>query len=250
MTRSIDYRNSVVLFSGGMDSTVALYYRLDRARREGGQVNILTLSYGQRHANEVRFARMIVARVTSDDHYNHVLGKFIVHRVHMPMFPGSLLGGEPVMKYEDARDTERYHDNSFVPYRNLLFLTVAAQFAHNEGAGTITTGLRGGFPDCTAEFEHAVEYILHASVPDYPLRLDSPTHRSREKTLVMASQLPGCMEAMQYTLTCFEGTTPPCGHCLPCIKRAEGFKAVGFDDPVLRNRYTAGMGAGPSHDEY
>lgn len=238
MSLPIDYRNSVVLFSGGMDSTVALFYRLDRARREGGQVHVLTLSYGQRHSNEVRYARMLIDRVKVSE-YDHVLGKFWVHRVHMPMFPGSMLGGDPVTKYDTEEHAETYGflDAAFVPYRNLLFLTIAAQFAYNEGAGTISTGLRGGFPDCTAEFEHWVEQILHRAVPDYPLRLDSPTHRTRKETLVMASQLPGCMEAMQYTLTCFEGITPPCGHCLPCLKRAEGFRLVGFDDPILRDRY-------------
>lgn len=248
MARSIDYRNSVVLFSGGMDSTVSLFYRLDRARREGGIVNALTISYGQRHSNEVRFARMVIDRIKTDDQYNFVLGKHWVHKMHFPAFPGSLLGGAPVVKYENdaAAEALGHSDNSFVPYRNLAFLTLAAQYAWLEHAGTITTGLRGGFEDCTADFERKVQNMLNLTVWDYPLHIDTPTHQSREDTLVLASTIPGCMEAMQYTLTCFEGTTPPCGQCLPCLKRAQGFAALRMSDPVLRNRYTDGMGPPPA----
>jgi 7-cyano-7-deazaguanine synthase len=240
MSRSIEYLNSVVLFSGGMDSTVSLYYRLDRARREGGTVNVLTLSYGQRHANEIAFARMIVDRIKADDEYAPNLGQFWVHRILLGDMPGSLLGGEPVVKYPTLEDAHAAgdKDNAFIPYRNLLFLTVAAQYAHRTGSGVITTGLRGGFPDCTAEFERAVQVMLHLTVPDFPVQIDTPTHVSREDTLKLAQTLPGCMDAMRYTLTCFEGTTPPCGHCLPCLKRAEGFANLGLEDPILQPRYS------------
>lgn len=246
MSRSIDYLNSVVLFSGGMDSTVSLFYRLDRARREGGVVNILTLSYGQRHSNEITAARMIIDRIKSDDQYAPILGQFWVHRILLGDMPGSLLGGEPVVKYPtlNAAHEAGDKDNAFIPYRNLLFLTLAAQYAYKTGSGVITTGLRGGFPDCTAEFERNVQVMLHLTVPDYLVRIDTPTHRSRKDTLLLGQTLPGCMEALAYSLTCFEGTTPPCGHCLPCLKRAEGFAFVGLDDPMLTPQHTTGTGDG------
>jgi 7-cyano-7-deazaguanine synthase len=241
MSRSINHLNSVVLFSGGMDSTVSLYYRLDRARREGGLVNILTFSYGQRHSNEVAYARMIVDRIQADDDYAHILGQFWVHKLLLAEMPGSLLGGEPVVKYLTLEHAQAAgeRDNAFIPYRNLLFLTVAAQYAYRTGSGVITTGLRGGFPDCTVEFERAVQVMLHLSVPDFRVQIDTPTHRSREDTLKLAQTLPGCMGAMRYTLTCFEGTTPPCGHCLPCLKRAEGWRSIGIEDPITGPRYSA-----------
>lgn len=247
MSQSINPLHSVVLFSGGMDSTVALFYRLDRARREGGLVNVLTINYGQRHANEIAFARMMIDRIKSNDEYAQCLGRFVVQKMLLGDMPGSLLGGDPVTQYADLADAEANGDgdNAFVPYRNLLFLTVAAQFAYRTGSGVITTGLRGGFPDCTKEFERNVQVMLHLSVPDFRVKIETPTHRSRKETLELAQSLPGCIEALQYTLTCFMGTTPPCGYCLPCLKRAEGFAAAGIDDPITPPRYERGMGPRP-----
>jgi 7-cyano-7-deazaguanine synthase len=237
----LDPLKSVVLFSGGMDSTVALYYRLDRARREGGTVNVLTISYGQRHSNEVAFARMIIDRIMGDEQYAPNLGSFWVHRLLLAEGSGSLLGGEPVTKYADLADAEEHgeKDNAFVPYRNLLFLTVAAQYAYRTGSGVITTGLRGGFPDCTEEFERNVQVMLHMAVPEFRVKIDTPTHRSRKETIALAQSLAGCIDALRMTLTCFEGTTPPCGHCLPCLKRAEGFRLAGIDDPIMTPRYSS-----------
>lgn len=239
MHRAIDYTSSIVLFSGGMDSTVSLYYRLNRAVREGGRVHALTLSYGQRHTREVASARMIMQRLATDDRYAPVLGHHVVHRVHLPAVDGALLGGDPVTKYADVREAEHkgFKDNSFIPYRNLLFLTYAAIFAHKFGAGYISTGLRGGFPDCTESWERDMAMMLHVTVPDYRVRIDTPTHRSRADTIKLAEQLPGCMDALAYSLTCFEGSMPPCGHCLPCLKRAEGFASVAMDDPLITTLY-------------
>lgn len=237
MLRAIDMSTSLVLFSGGMDSTIALFDRLLVARKEGGQVHTLTFSYGQRHASEVGHARLIMSRIATSELYAPIMGRFITHRIHMPPF-GSLLGGEPVMKYDNVAQAEQaVHDTSFVPYRNMIFLTVAAQFAYHLGVNVISTGLRGGFPDCTGEWEEHMARMLRESVPSHPILLRTITHRSREECLKIAKEMPGCIEALGISLTCFEGTTPPCGHCLPCLKRAEGFAAIGMQDPLETPRY-------------
>lgn len=232
----LDFRNIVVLFSGGMDSTVALYCALHRALAQGGVVHAITFNYGQRHVNEIDAAKNIIHHVTHDPIYRDVFGRFIIHAMRMPWTRGSILGGSKVTKYKNLEQAENEgdEDDAFIPYRNLLFLTVAAQYAVMLEAPTISTGLRGGWPDCTVEFENATRRLLNQINPSFHLRIDTPTHQPREETLIMAKHIPGCMPALELTMTCFEGTRPPCGHCLPCLKRAEGFRAIDVKDPVYR----------------
>lgn len=239
--RAIDNKDSLVLFSGGMDSTIALFDRLSIARREGGRVHALTFSYGQRHSTEIGHARLIISRVLASNLYYKNMGRFIVHKIHMPAF-GSLLGGEPVMKYETVESAEfALFDNSFVPYRNMLFLTTAAQYAYEMGCSTIATGLRGGFPDCTSVFEQRMVDMLRMSVPSHPIQIQTVTHQSRADCIRYGMSIPECKEALAISMTCFEGRDPPCGHCLPCLKRAQGFEQLGAKDPIFEPRYAASI---------
>lgn len=234
MERAIT-NDSLVLFSGGMDSTISLYHRLVIAKREGVRVNALTFLYGQRHVSEASHAADIIQMVRDDPRYTDAFGVHVVTKMHLPRFEGSLLGRDSVTKYETIEDAKENGetDNSFIPYRNLIMLAIAAAHAYKLNARILSTGLRGGFPDCTAEFEKSVADMLFLTVPDFPIVFDTPTHATREACLRYAQTLPGCMEAMALTLTCFEGAEKPCGHCLPCLKRAEGFKAIGIRDPIL-----------------
>lgn len=227
------------MFSGGMDSTIALYHALDVARKNGGRVHALSFSYGQRHSNELGHARTIMGMIAHSERYSAVLGNYVTHKLHFPAIHGSLLGGDPVMKYRDVEQAESsaFMDNSFVPYRNLIFFSTAALYAHQWNCSLISSGLRGGFPDCTQEFEQVVQAAINYANPDHHIRIDTPTHMSREDCIVLATTIPGCMEALQYTLTCFEGTTPPCGQCLPCLKRAQGFAKTGMHDPLTGPRH-------------
>ena len=200
--RALDIQDSLVLFSGGMDSTIALFDRLSRARREGGQVHALTFSYGQRHSSEIGHARLIMSRVATSSLYGPIMGRFITHRIHMPAF-GSLLAGEPVMKYENVEQAEQAaFDNSFVPYRNMIFLTVAAQYAYSLGVNIIATGLRGGFPDCTSEWEAHMADMLRESVPSHPIQMRTVTHQSRADCLTFAMGIPECIDALAISMTC------------------------------------------------
>lgn len=233
----------LVLLSGGMDSTVALFHTLDRATRP---VHALMFDYGQRHADELDHAFQ-VARIAKY-HYGPVpqypFGTIMVDRVTIPcmvrlhgVMPkvGSLLDRDvPVDHYVVGRiDAVSENDKSFIPHRNMLMITLAAMYAHQLSVTEIVTGIRGGFPDCTPRFEQALQAVLRISYPDYPITVTSPVHMSRAGTITLARTLPGCMAALAHTMTCFEGREPPCGSCLPCIKRAQGFAAAGVADPLL-----------------
>lgn len=216
---------TLVLFSGGLDSVVALYY----ARHTGvDTTHALSFHYGQRHVNELKSADKI-AQIAQVDHQIVVLPP--------ALFPGksSILGKNGVVRKYDTIPSheEATADPAFIPHRNVIFLSIAASYAAYWGIDRIVTGLRGGFPDCTQLFEKKMSSVLRESDPDIPITVFSPCHGSRAETIGIAYDLPGCWQALAYSMTCFEGTEPPCGKCLPCLKRAEGFAKFGKPDPLL-----------------
>jgi 7-cyano-7-deazaguanine synthase len=218
----------VVLCSGGMDSVIAYYQAITQFKA----VHIITFDYGQRHRAELDCAKRIF-KLSKDQGFNPAGIELRVRLSEVMPRVGSLMCHDiPVTKYHDSAPTGD-DDPSFIPYRNLLFLAVAAQWARALNANEIITGLRGGFPDCTELFEKAVATALNVADPNYELVISSPVHRSRAESLELALRLPGCWEALSYSMTCFEGTEPPCGECLPCKKRAEGFQTINKPDPLL-----------------
>lgn len=220
---------ALVLLSGGMDSTIALFHTLEQG---DAPVHALTFHYGQRHAAEVKAAGDVIA-VARQSHRGVGEHRIVNLTGVMPLVGSLMLENVPVRKYaQDQRDFNG-HEPSFIPHRNMLFLTVAATWARHLGAHKIVTGLRGGFSDCTKIFENAVELVLGISDVNFPLSIESPVHSSRADCVKIAKSIPGCMVALAQSLTCFEGTTPPCGSCLPCVKRARGFAASGVQDPIL-----------------
>ena len=225
----------VVLLSGGMDSTIAYYHTLRRALVEGGPVHAVAFDYGQRHIRELLKARNIWADsfLAAGSQYANVRGQ--IHTKVLSAMPhsGSLLGRGRVKHYSDVKSTEGVQDSAFIPYRNLLFLTVGAMWARQWHCVELVTGLRGGIPDCTEAFEEQVNRALLAADPDYLLTVSSPVHISREESVRLAQSIPGCLPALAATMSCFEGGELPCGSCLACIKRAEGFEKVGIADPLL-----------------
>jgi len=228
----------LVLLSGGMDSVIALYHCLHEARNAGvGMVYALTFLYNQRHSTEVSAARKIVSAVMSDIRYSHYMAYHKIQALNLPHV-GSLLDDVPVRKYATLDEAEKgaWEDPAFLPHRNLVFLSIAAMHARKYGCQEIVTGLRGGFSDCTLKFEREVEKVLNISDQSWRLTLSSPVHLSRADSINMAKGIPGCIEALANSVTCFEGTTPPCGECLPCRKRAEGFELASLRDPLLTPR--------------
>ena len=230
---------SLVLFSGGLDSTVALYEAIEVAKHpeltlgtdKPEPVHALTFHYGQRHIKELGAADRI-ALMAGVQHRIVVIPPALMPNKESSLLVGARL--DVVRKYDHIpSNDEADKDPAFIPYRNLLFLTVAASYARSLELHEVVTGLRGGFPDCTQAFELAVFDTLAISDPSFAIEIYSPCHDSRAETIGLAYSLPGCWQALAYSMTCFEGTEPPCGKCLPCLKRAEGFEQFGKPDPLL-----------------
>lgn len=224
-----------------MDSTISLYHTLNRAVEGdliGHDVHAMCIYYGQRHENELEASKRIWTRAFADSDYAYVRGHFL--RVSLPPHcliqprVGSLMNTDVnIEEHQLGEPQQEGLDSSFIPHRNLLFITIAAGWCRTLAADEVVTGIRGGYPDCTPEFERALEQVLAISDPQHPIKVTSPVHRSRAESLLLARQIRGCMEAIGWSMTCFKGQEPPCGVCLPCTKRAEGFEQLGIADPLL-----------------
>ncbi len=216
---------ALVVLSGGQDSTTCLYWAIDRFGRD--RVESLTFDYGQRHRTELACA----ARVAEFAGVRNTL---------LPIDTFAALGGDALtdadVAVEPGVDDATGLPNTFVPGRNLIFLTFAAAYAYRHGITELVTGVAqtdySGYPDCREGTMTSLQQTLRLGM-EFALTIHTPLmHLSKKETVELARDL-GCLPAMAYTHTCYNGQRPPCGACPACELRAQGFAAAGIQDPLL-----------------
>ena len=216
---------ALVLLSGGQDSTTCLYWAIDRFGRDA--VTAMSFDYGQRHRIELDCA----ARVADGARVAHVC---------LPIDTFAALGGDALtdaaVAVRDDLDEVSGLPNTFVPGRNLIFLTFAAAFAYRHGIGNLVAGVAqtdySGYPDCRWETINSLQETLRLGM-DCELQIHAPLmHRSKKETVELARDL-GALPAMADTHTCYNGARPPCGECPACKLRARGFAEAGIEDPLV-----------------
>lgn len=243
---------ALVILSGGQDSTTCLFYALERYE----SVYAVTFDYGQRHARELQAA---------EDVYN-IAAKYHPDKLKAHEFVGlgkvlrgtsPLVSSEKLEEYKDADSLPGGLEKTFVPGRNLLFLTLAANTAYSYGITNVVIGVSqedfGGYPDCRGDFigaaERAIAYGMSYRDPETGKRdefaefgIDTPLlNKSKAETVNLARQFPGCWEAMAYTHTAYDGRYPPTGHDHASLLRAKGFEEAGFPDPLVVRAWREGL---------
>ena len=212
----------VVVLSGGQDSTTCLYWALDRFGDD--HVEALTFDYGQRHRIELECAGKVAQHAG-------------VAHTTLPIDTFSALGGNSLtdtgIPVEEASGNSL--PNSFVPGRNLVFLTFAAAFAWQRGIADLVTGVAqtdySGYPDCRRDTLDELEQTLRLGM-ERAFTIHTPLmNLSKKETVEMARGL-GALDAMALTHTCYNGQRPPCGECPACQLRAKGFLEAGVADPL------------------
>lgn len=220
---------AVVLLSGGVDSVTLLHW----VRREVGVREILALSfiYGQRHARELEMARWQVAALGG-----------IVHREIDIGFLGVLTAGRTTLTtagaavpdLADLSDAQRRQPPTYVPHRNLLFLSVASAAAEGAGVGSIYYGAQAqdeyGYWDCTPEFVASLNRVLGLN-RDRPVRIHAPFVALPKSEVVKIGLALGVDYG--HTWTCYRGGGRPCGSCPSCVERAAAFHQAGARDPLV-----------------
>lgn len=227
MKQLIKQKTCLVLFSGGQDSTTCLYW----AKTQWENVAVLNIEYGQRHLIEIEAAKKI-ASLANVPYYDFTTDLF------------QRIGGSVLLGEGDISAQHKIANNlpaSFVPGRNIIFLTIAAAIAYKYQIPNIVTGVcetdYSGYPDCRYATINALETTLKLGM-EYPFRIHTPLmHKTKRDTVDMAIALPGCMKALAWSHTCYEGEVPPCGKCPACVLRAKGFLEAGVPDPLIERLY-------------
>ena len=216
---------ALVLLSGGQDSTTSLYWAIDRFGP--GATSALSFDYGQRHRIELECARKIAAAAGIDHDC-------------LPIDTFKALGGDALtdsgVQVSGDLDEDSGLPNTFVPGRNLIFLTFAAAYAYQRNIRHLVTGVAqtdySGYPDCRQRTIDALQQAIRLGM-EHDIEIHTPLMRlSKKETVEMACDL-GALEAMGLTHTCYNGERPPCGHCPACKLRARGFAEAGIEDPLL-----------------
>jgi 7-cyano-7-deazaguanine synthase len=187
----------------------------------------VTFDYGQRHRIELDCAARVAALAG------------VPHTV-LPIDTFAALGGnaltDAAVTVQSGVEVHTQLPNTFVPGRNLIFLTFAAALAYQRAIHHLVTGVTqtdySGYPDCRETTLRALEQAIRLGM-DYDLTLHAPLmFKSKADSVRLARDL-GALPALAYSHTCYNGQQPPCGVCPACELRAKGFAEAGIPDPLV-----------------
>ena len=227
MTTSAD--RALVLFSGGQDSTACLAWSLNRF----GHVETVGFAYGQRHALELQARKAVLARLRTEfPQWNEKLGAD--HVLGLDVL--SQIGGSALTDNMNIGLRVDGLPNTFVPGRNLLFLTSAAALGSRRGIHDLVGGMcetdYSGYPDCRAETIAAMQRALTLGMAE-KFRIHTPLMSlDKAGTWRLADQLGGnklVKLTIESTATCYEGDITRnewgrgCGICPACRLRSSGY---------------------------
>ncbi len=220
-------RKAVVLLSGGLDSSTALYY----AKAKGFFCHCLIFDYGQRHCRELKSA-VAVAKSAGCSYQ--------IIKISLP-WKGSALLDNKISVFQPANRQTGKSANipaTYVPARNIIFLSFALSCAEAIGARAIFIGANAvdysGYPDCRPEFYRAWAKCASAGtksgVGGKSIKIQTPLISKTKAQIVKL----GVSLGVPYELTwsCYQGGKVPCGRCDSCILRAKGFFEAGVKDPL------------------
>ncbi|MCF6093505.1 7-cyano-7-deazaguanine synthase QueC [Microaerobacter geothermalis] len=221
----MEKEKAVVVLSGGLDSTTCMGI----AKQEGYELYPITFDYGQRHRREVEQAKQIAQ-------FYNVKKHLIVPLDFLKQIGGSALTDDNIQVRQDG--VEEDIPDTYVPARNLTFLSLATAYAEVMGARVIYIGVShvdySGYPDCRPEFIRSMEETVN---------LATKTGVSNERIMIKAPLIQlskgetikwGLSLGVPYHLTtsCYLGDELACGLCDSCRLRIQGFKWNKATDPV------------------
>ncbi len=222
------HKRAVVLASGGLDSTVTAAI----ARHAGYELYLLTVAYQQRHAVEIERAKQVACAMKAARH--------LVVAVDLGAIGGSALTGDcPVPKDQWGSDPGLGVPVTYVPCRNLIFLSIAAAQAEVVGASVIYFGANvvdySGYPDCRQEFITALEETLRLGTKVGMLgerfEIRAPLLRMTKAEIIRLGL--DLRAPLQLTHSCYDPLgTVACGRCDSCLIRRKGFAEAGVVDPI------------------
>ncbi len=220
---------AVCLLSGGLDSATVLAQAISK----GFECYAISFRYGQTHERELESSQAIAS------HYGV---KRVIAEVDLTGIAKSALTGHGEIAKRRIETITEEIPNTYVPSRNIIFLSMAASYAESIGARHIFIGANAidysGYPDCRPEFFNAFEKTLNLGTK-YGIEESSHIHvplqyLKKSEIIELGKKLNVPYEI---TTSCYEGGEEACGECDSCILRLQGFKEAGELDPVKYRKF-------------
>lgn len=219
---------SIVLVSGGIDSATTLAM----ARERGDRIFALSFDYGQRHRIELESAGAVAKSMG--------VVRYIVQLIDLRQIGGSALTSDSIEVPTDGSVAGSAIPQTYVPARNLIFLSLALAWAEVLGADQILIGANAidysGYPDCRPEFlasfQETARLATRIGVEGKPVTISAPlVHLSKADIIKTGVRL-----GVDYALTVSCYSPDPggraCGYCESCRIRKRGFEEAGIPDPT------------------
>lgn len=256
---------ALVVLSGGQDSVTTLFW----AKKRFEEVHAITFDYNQRHRIEIEAAKKTAKLAGVASHEVVVLGPILEGRSPLTNSEESL------EKYESYQEMDKVIGDrvelTFVPMRNTLFLTIAANRAVCKDVYTLVTGVcqadNSNYPDCRQAFINSISDAINDSLGfeihyEYEaegqlllivrkFNIATPLmNNSKAETVHLALSFEGCYEALAYSHTSYDGAYPPTDNNHSNVLRAQGFEDSGYPDPLVLRAWNEGLMALPGTSNY
>ncbi len=216
---------AIILLSGGLDSTTMLYY----AKSKKFKPYCIIFDYGQRHNIEIDKAKRVA---------RHAKVGYKVVKMSFPWLGSSLIDKSMKIPRHSAVNSRKI-PTTYVPARNIIFLSYAVSYAEAIKAGAVFIGANAidysGYPDCRPDFFKAYQDVikkgLKSGVEGKMIKIQTPLlHKSKAQIIRMGLKLK-----VPYHLTwsCYNGAKKACGVCDSCMLRKKGFLEAGLVDPAI-----------------
>lgn len=209
----------VCVHSGGLDSTVLLYWLI----KEGYEVCSVGFDYGQRHSIELHFARLLCAEIEVSR---------TTFQIRPPLEGNALT--DLNVEVPEGHYTAESMKTTVVPNRNMIMLSLAVGYAISQGCEAVAYAAHAGdhtiYPDCRPEFRTAMQEafdLCHFT----PIRLEAPFVNYTKAEIVKIGHTLAV--PFQLTYSCYRGETSQCGKCGTCVERREAFELAGVPDPTF-----------------
>jgi len=219
---------ALVLFSGGLDSTTALYWAIDKYER----VHALTFDYGQRHRIEVQFSQKIAKGLDIP---------LKILQMDMQQIGGSSLTdpARPLPPLDRSAWEKDGPPSTYVPFRNGIFFALATAWADVHGQTEIVCGFHvldsPDYPDTRREFVEAMEEAINlgskAAYGKARISIQAPFLEMNKAEIVKSGLALGA--DYSHSISCYRGAEIPCMECVSCQMRQKAWEEVGIADPLI-----------------
>ena len=216
-------KRAVCILSGGMDSTLAAVMAMDT----GYDVIAVHFNYGQlTESKELESFRAITHRLGIKESYE----------IDLPFF--EQIGASALIDKSIDVPTHGLEDGvpvTYVPFRNGIFISIAASIAEKHDASALYIGVvqedSSGYPDCTTSFITSMQNSINLGTKDETnLEIIAPLVQMKKSEIVQASL--ELNSPLELTWSCYKNSTKACGVCDSCRLRLNGFKVAGVKDPI------------------